>query len=157
RNYDSTEGERLVTEDHARFLGGAAGYLCHATLVRDVHARVAPGGRSAGVKWICALRRTARLEPERFAALLRADLVPEILAGQPGVTRLAIVSVERKLYPGGDDWDAFIESSFDDETRAPAHPFDSFDCAVSLRGRVSRLSDATAIWRVAEYVQRPPA
>src|SRR5262249_54240585 len=26
RLYDSPEGERLVTEDHARFLGGAAGY-----------------------------------------------------------------------------------------------------------------------------------
>src|SRR5262245_61506984 len=26
RNYDSPEGERIVTEDHARFLGGAAGY-----------------------------------------------------------------------------------------------------------------------------------
>lgn len=154
RNYDSAEGERLVTEDHARFLGGAAGYLCHETVVRDVRARVAPGQRSPGVKWICALRRSARLDPERFAAALTADVVPEILAGQPGVTRLAIAAVERKLYPNGDEWDAFIETSFDDAQRAPMHPFDSFDCAVSLRGRVARLCDATAIWRVFEHVER---
>ncbi|MGH7292554.1 MAG: hypothetical protein ACREJT_15150, partial [Myxococcota bacterium] len=154
RNYDSAEDERLVTEDHARFLGGAAGYLCHASVARDVRARVAPGACSPGVKWICALRRSGRLEPERFASLLTAELVPEILAGQPGVTRLAIASVERKLYPVGDDWDAFLESSFDDAARAPLHPFDSFDCAVSLRGRVARLCEADAIWRVAEHVQR---
>lgn len=154
RNYDSAEGERIVTGDHARFLGGAAGYLCHETVYRDVRARVAPGQRSPGVKWICALRRSARLDPERFAAALEADLVPEILAGQPGATRVAISRVERKLYPVGDEWDAFIETSFDDAQRAPLHPFDSFDCAVSLRGRVSRLTDATATWKVSEYTQR---
>jgi hypothetical protein len=157
RNYDSAEGERLVTEDHARFLGGAAGYVCHTTVFRDVRARVAPGLRSLGVKWICALRRSARLDADRFASVLQAELVPEILAGQSGITRLAIAAVERKLYPVGDDWDAFVESSFDDASRAPLHPFDSFDCAVSLRGRVSRLCDATAIWRVAEHVRRDPA
>ena len=44
---------------------------------------------------------------------------------------------------------------FADAGRAPVHPFDSLDCAVSLRGRVDRLTDAIAIWRVAEYVERP--
>jgi hypothetical protein len=154
RSYGSAEGERLVTEDHARFLGGAAGYLCHETVYRDVRARVAPGQRSPGVKWISAVRRSARMDPARFAAALEAELVPEILAAQPGATRVAIARVERKLHPVGNDWDAFIESSFDDERRTPLHPFDSFDCAVSLRGRVARLCEATTTWKVSEYIQR---
>lgn len=157
RNYDSADGARLVTEDHARFLGAAAGYLCHETVYRDERARAALGRRSPGVKWISALRRSAPMDPARFADALEAELVPEILAGQPGATRVAIARVERKLYPVGDDWDAFIESSFDDEARTPLHPFDSFDCAVSLRGRVARLCDATTTWRVSEYVQRDRA
>ena len=154
RNYDSAEGERIVTEDHARFLGGAAGYLTHGSIYRSDSRTGALGTRSPGVKWICALRRTARLSSEDFNLRLETEVVPEVLAGQPGVSSVVIDRVERKLYDTGGDWDAFLETRFADATRAPLGPFDSFDCAVSLRGRIARLTDATAIWRVAEYLER---
>src|SRR5262245_4826961 len=48
RNYDSPEGERIVTDDHARFLGSANGYEARA-----LAAHGAPG--AAAAKWICAL------------------------------------------------------------------------------------------------------
>jgi hypothetical protein len=146
RNYDSPEGERTVIEDHARFLGGAAGYATREC--------VALAGGKPGVKWICALRRTERLSAEVFATRLETEVVPEILAGQPGVTSVVIDRVERRLYDTGRDWDAFLELGYADPARAPLHPFDSFDCAVSLRGRIARLCDATAVWRVAEHVLR---
>lgn len=125
RNYDSAEGERLVTEDHARFLGGAAGYLTQERVYL---------AEPAGVKWICALRTDTRLETE---------LVPELLADRRGISSIVVDRVERKLYDVGADWDAFLEVRLASD-----------DGAVSLRGRIARLTDATALWRVAEYVER---
>ncbi len=154
RGYDSAESERIVTEDHARFLGGAAGYQVHESVYGADSARAKPGTRSPGVKWICALHRTARLSTESFASRLETELVPELLAGQPGVSSVVNDRVERKLYDAGPAWDTFLETRFADSARAPLHPFDSFDCAVSLRGRIARLTDTTAVWRVAEYVER---
>ena len=144
RNYDSPEGERIVTEDHARFLGGALGY--------QAEALAAHGKPGPGVSWICALRRRPRLSAERFATALVADLLPEVLAGQPFAERVALDRVERALFP--DDapaWDAFYQVTFA-AARAPAHPFDSPDCAVSLRRRVAALCEDTAVWRVSERV-----
>lgn len=138
RNYDSAEGERIVTEDHARFLGGAAGYATEPT-------RFASAPDPARVKWICALRSRANLGVE---------LVPEILAAHPKLASLSLARVERKLYPAGADWGAFLELGFADEIAAPAHPFDSYDCALSLRRRVAALCPERAIWRVTEHVVR---
>ena len=138
RNYDSAEGERIVTEDHARFLGGAAGY---ATEPRVFAAPRAP----LRTKWLCALQSRADLAVE---------LVPEILAAHPRLAALSLARVERKLYPGGGDWDAFLELGFDEERAAPAHPFDSYDCALSLRRRVAALCPEQAVWRVTEHVVR---
>ena len=134
RNYDSAEGERIVTEDHARFLGGAAGYLTQESVYRADSPGPPAGTRSPGVKWICALRRSARLETE---------FVPELLADQPDVSSVVIDRVERKLYEAGADWDAFLEVRLASD-----------EGSVSLRARIDRLTGATAIWRVVEYVER---
>jgi hypothetical protein len=139
RNYDSPEGERLVTEDHARFLGGAHGF---ATEPRVVAAAREP----VRTKWLCALRTRADLA---------AELVPEIAAAHPKLASLALARVERKLWPGGGDWTHFLELGFADETAAPAHPFDSYDCQLSLRRRVAALCPERAVWRVTEHVARP--
>jgi hypothetical protein len=154
RNYDSAEGERVVSEDHARFLGFASGYLTRERVVRADAPATAMGTRSPGVKWISALRRTARLSADDFAARLETEVVPDILASQPLLASLVIDHVERRLYDAGEAWDAFLETRFADVSRAPLGPFDTFDCAVSLRGRIQRLTDATAVWRVTEYVER---
>jgi hypothetical protein len=134
RNYDSAEGERIVTEDHARFLGGAAGYLTRESVVRGTTSDAAPGARSPGVKWICALRGDAGPE---------AELVSELLTELPGVSGLVIDRVERKLYDAGADWNTFLEIRLASD-----------EDAASLRGRIARLTDASAVWRVAEHVQR---
>jgi hypothetical protein len=145
RNYDSPEGERIVREDHARFLARASGY--------QAVELAAHGAPSRGTKWVCALRRRPRLSAERFATALVADLLPEVLAAHPFAARVALDQVERKLFPSdAPDWDAFYQVSFADAARAPAHPFDSPDCAVTLRRRVAALCEATAVWRVAEQV-----
>lgn len=138
RAYDSPEGERLVTEDRARFLGGAAGY---ATEER-VFASCAEPPR---VKWICALASGSDLA---------TGLVPEILAAHPKLAVLSLARVERKLYATGADWDAFLELGFTDAIAAPAHPFDSYDCALTLRRRVAALAPRRALWRVTEHVAR---
>jgi hypothetical protein len=149
RNYDSPEGERIVTADHARFLGNASGYEA-----RELAAHGAP---SAGAKWICALRRRERLAPERFATALVADLLPEVLAGQPFATRVVLDRVERTLFPAdAPAWDAFYQVTFADAARAPAHPFDSPDCAVTLRRRVAALCEAAVLWQVREQVMLAP-
>jgi hypothetical protein len=139
RNYDSPAGERIVTEDHARFLGAASGYLTHESVYRPAPTVGATGARSPGVKWICALQRKARLSAEQFASRLETEVVPALLAGQPGAAQVVVDRVERKLYDAGADWDAFLETRFADSARGPLQAFDSFECA---------------IWRVAEYVER---
>jgi hypothetical protein len=140
RNYDSPEGERRITEDHARFLGGAHGY---ATEPREL----VPARETLRVKWLVALASRADLA---------AELVPEILAAHPKLAALSLARVERKLWPGGRDWTAFLELGFADETAAPAHPFDSYDCQLGLRRRVAALCPERASWRVTEHVARPP-
>jgi hypothetical protein len=153
--YDSPEGERLVTEDHARFLAGASGYAGRTRVHHDVQLAGEPGSATRGTQWVGALRRRGQLSAERFHDALDSAFVPDLLAGQPGATRLAILRVERKLYPdSAPDWDAFVQLGFADAARAPLHPFDSPDCAVSLRRRVAALCGATAVWRVREHVQR---
>lgn len=154
RNYDSAEGERRVTEDHARFLGSTVGYLTHETVYRDTGLRAPIAARAKGSKWICGIRRAAGLGADRFFAALASDLVPELLAAQPLATRVVFDRVERRLYPGGLEWDGFLETSFADASRAPLHPFDSLDSGLALRGVLARLSEASAAWRVAEYVER---
>ena len=153
--YDSPEGERLVTEDHARFLGDAAGYAARPELHHDAQPAAPLGAASAGTHWLCALRRRSALSAERFADALAHSVVPDLRAGQPGLTRIGVDRVERKLFPAAaPDWDAFLELGFADAARAPAHPFDSPDCAVTVRRRIAALCDATAVWRVREHVLR---
>lgn len=141
--YDSHEGERLVTEDHARFLGGASGYAGRLRVCHD--AGPAPA------QWLCALRR----RPGLFTDRLTDELVPELLAGQPGATRVAFLEVEHRLFPAdAPEWDAFLCLGFADAARRPIHPFASPDCAMSLRRAVSGLCAETALWRAREHVLR---
>jgi EthD domain-containing protein len=145
RLYESAEGERLVSEDHARFLGGASGY---AGVLRVCH-----DAGPAPAQWLCALRRRAGVTAER----LRGELVPELLAGQPGAARVALLEVERRLYPeDAPVWDAFLCLGFADAARRPLHPFASPDCAMSLRKTVAALCSASALWRAREHVLRRP-
>jgi EthD domain-containing protein len=153
--FDSPEGERLVTADHARFLGGASGYATRVQLHGDAPPATPLGAASPGAHWRCALRRRPALPAERFADALAHAVVPDLLAGQPGLTRIGVASVEKKLFPdSAPDWHAFLELGFADAARAPAHPFDSPDCAVTVRRRIAALCDATAVWRVREHVLR---
>jgi hypothetical protein len=153
--YDSPEGERLLSEDHARFLGAASGYAARMQLRLDAQAAVAPGAPTPGTQWICALRRRPGLAPERFAEALESAFLPDLLASQPGATRVSLGVVERKLFPEqAPEWHAFCELGFTDSRRAPAHPFDAPDCAMALRRRVAALCAATAVWQVREHVQR---
>ena len=153
RLYDSLEGERLVTEDHARFLGGAEGYAGSLRVYHDAQTASDPGTPTRGTQWVCALRRSERFDPDRFHEALSSAFVPDLLAGQPGVSYAAILTVERKLWTDGpSDWDGFVVLGFADSRRAPLHPFDSPDCAVTLRRRIAALCAATAVWRVREHV-----
>src|SRR5262249_56914237 len=103
RLYDSPEGERLVTEDHARFLAGASGYAGHLRLHHDAGP--------AAAQWLCGLRRRPGVAADRLAG----ELVPELLAGQPGAARVGLLEVERRLFPdGAPDWDAFLCLGFND-------------------------------------------
>src|SRR5258706_1306034 len=85
--YDSAEGERLVIEDHARFLGGAAGYAGRGQIHHDAQPGSELGVATPGTQWICALRRRARLSAARFHHALGSGFVPDLLPGQPGPTR----------------------------------------------------------------------
>jgi hypothetical protein len=156
RGYDSPEGERIVTADHARFLGQVSGYAAEE---RDAGAHTPPssplGARTAGTSFVCALRRNPRLDAERFARALATDLVPELLASRANTARVALANPVQKLFPpDAEDWDAFLELGFSTAAPAPLHPFHSLDCGVSLLRRVTALCAELAVWRTAEYVQR---
>ncbi|HTO69231.1 MAG TPA: hypothetical protein VMR31_05165 [Myxococcota bacterium] len=153
--YDSPDGERAVTEDHTRFLGGAAGYAAERVLLHDAQPEVPLGSATPGVQWLCALRRRPELALERFERALVDALVPDLLASQPGATRVALGRRVARLFPeSAPEWDAVLELGFADGARAPLHPFDSPDCAGVLRRRVAALASRADVWRVREHVQR---
>ncbi len=134
--YDSPEGERRVTEDHAHFLGGADGYVARETVVRTQRPAPTLGVRSPGSKRVYAV---ACDDPdawlEHWLPLLEADA---------GIRRLVIDRVEENLFGTGPDWDLLCEITRDAGAREDALSRDT-----SLR----RL----AVYHTAEYVLRSPA
>ena len=134
--YDSPEGERRITEDHARFLGGADGYVASEAVVRSRGPGPALGTRSPGQKRVYAV---ACDDPdawlERCLPLLETDA---------GIRKLVIDRVEEKLFDTGPDWDLLCEITRDAGAREDAFPEDP-----SLR----RL----AVYHTAEYVLRSPS
>lgn len=99
RNYDSPAGERLVTEDHARFLGGADGYVTREAV--ELAGDAVPGARAPGSKRVYAL---ACDDADRW--LERS--VPALLADR-AIRGLVIDRIEENLYDTGPHWDLVCE------------------------------------------------
>lgn len=152
-NYDSPEGERIIREDLRRFLGTVYGYATREFVHRDEGPERAPGRRTPGLKWICAVRRHLDLDRDAFRNRWLEEQVPAILEHQPGLSRFTSDVVHEKLTGPGDDWDLFYEISFSARTLAEGF-YGSEAGEAAVRRGFSELAHRRVTFAVTEHPQR---
>ena len=149
RLYDSPEGQRIVGDDVARFLGGSDAYAATEIVQRSLQERP-PGQRTGGVKMFCPLRRRPDLTHEQFVTHWQTVHVPLALTHHPHMTRYVTNIVDERLSPDAPEWDGFAEITFD-----PQQPlFGSPAGERLIRDDIARFIGHTFPYSVAEYVQK---
>lgn len=155
------DSEKLLDEDHARFLGVVYGYGVRASVHCDRSAAAGDGRRTPGLKWICCVRRHLDLTREAFLSAWLGDHAELVLRHQPAVSRFVSHVVERNLFGRGDDWDLVYELHFDPEKLGRGAFFDAPAGEQAVRESAAALIHRRVTFVVAEHVARrgdlPPA
>lgn len=153
RLYDSPAGETIVARDVAGFLGAADAYVTTEHIQRDVPRTGPLGQRSAGVKFVAAVRRTADLTHPEFVRRWLEHHVPLVLA-DPKVRGYTTNVVDEKLAPEAPDYDGITELWFDSAADFESHVRLSRDESRPIRADIERLVGAVTSYLVGEYVGR---
>ena len=153
RLYDSAEGERIVQQDVAGFLGGAHAYATTEHVHKDVVERPL-GQRTLGVKMFCPLRRRQDLTHQQFVEHWLTQHVPLALEHHPHMIRYVTNVVDQHLSPSGLEWDGFGELSFASLTDARERIFASPDSERIVRTDMAHFIGHTFPYFVGEYVQK---
>jgi len=153
RLYDSPAGERIVAADVQGFLGAVAAYATteHVQRARPAPARL--GERSAGVKFVAAVRRAEGLDHDGFVRGWLERHVPLVLA-DPRVRGYKTNVVDAGLSPDAPEYDGIAELYFDSAADLDAHIRLSRDESQPIRADIQRFVAQATTYRVAEYVQR---
>ena len=154
RLYDSPEGERIVHEDVARFMGGADAYATTEHVQKSMIAPPALGALSPGVKMICPVRRQGGMSHEEFAEHWLTRHVPLALEHHPHLTKYVTNVVDRRLSDTAEDWDGFAELHFATLEDATQRMFPSAESERIIREDIARFLSRAIPYRVAEYVQK---
>jgi uncharacterized protein (TIGR02118 family) len=158
RLYDSEAGREAIARDVQRFMGGAAGYVTTEHVQKAASGPLATGGRSAGVKLFCPIRRHADLDHRAFVAHWLGRHVPLALRHHPGLCRYVTNVVEARLGDDGDAWDGFAELHVPSADALATGMFDAPEGERVIRADVARFIAHTGAYVVAEHAQRwPPA
>ncbi|MGH7785508.1 MAG: EthD family reductase [Candidatus Binatia bacterium] len=152
RLYDSAEGERIVHEDVAGFLGGAHAYAASEHVQKPGTAR-SVGARTPGFKMFCPLRRRPELTHEQFVAHWLGVHVPLALEHHPTLVRYVTNVVDQRLSHSAADWDGFAELSFASPDDARQRMFASPEAERIVRADIARFIGHTFAYPVAEYPQ----
>src|SRR5882724_196660 len=98
RLYESAEGERIVADDVADFLGSADAYVTTEQVQRSFEANAALGERSPGVKLLAAVVRAPALSHEAYVRGWLERHVPKVLA-ESGLQGYKTSVVDARLTP----------------------------------------------------------
>jgi uncharacterized protein (TIGR02118 family) len=154
RLYDSPEGRRIVERDVQSFLGGADAYATTEHIQKAPAGVVVTGGRSAGVKLVCPVRRRPDMTHAAFVEHWLGRHVPLALRHHPRLSGYVTNVVEGRLSPTGEDWDGIAELHFPSAAALAAGMFDSTDGERMVREDMARFIGHTLAYRVGEYVQK---
>jgi uncharacterized protein (TIGR02118 family) len=153
RLYGSPDGERLVTEDVARFMGHVSAY---ATVehVQRATAGVSPRGmRTPGAKLIACLGRRPGRSRQRFERHWRERHAPLALRHHPTTGYVTSV-VSRRLGRSAPPYDGFAELAFRSAADMRERMYLSPAGRVEIEADMARFLGVVHAYDVAEYVQR---
>jgi uncharacterized protein (TIGR02118 family) len=153
RLYDSPEGARIVADDVRAFLGSAHAYATTEHVQRALSPPPRLGERSAGVKFVAAVRRAEGLTHDDFVRGWLERHVPLVL-GDPSVRGYKTNVVDARLSADAQEYDGIAELHFDSPADLDAHIRMSRDETKPIRGDIQRFVAQATTYRVAEYVQR---
>jgi len=152
RLYDSPEGERIIQQDVAGFMGGADAY------VTTEHVQKAPprgplGERSPGVKLVCPVRRREGMTHGEFVEHWFGRHVPLALRHHPGLSGYVTNVVDARL-AGGEEWDGIAALYFPSAEVMAREMFDSPEGERVIRDDMARFIGRTGAYMVEEWVQK---
>ena len=152
RLYDSPEGERIVARDVAGFLGSATAYAT-TEIVQRTPPPARRGERSAGVKFVAAVRRAERLTHQAFVHGWLERHVRLVLA-DPTVRGYKTNVVDSCLAPDAPAYDGIAELYFDSTADLEAHIRMSRDEQKPIRADIQGFVAEAVTYRCSEYVER---
>ncbi|MGH7856619.1 MAG: EthD family reductase [Candidatus Binatia bacterium] len=151
RLYDSAEGETIVANDVARFMGGADAYATTEHVQRRRAESVRFGEPTRGVKLVVGVRRTPSLSHERFVAHWLERHVPLVLE-DPRLRGYVTNVVDGALRGNPPSLDGVAELQFDSVEDLRAHM--ALAAAPPFREDLPRFVGAAFAYRAIEYVER---
>ncbi|HZR80155.1 MAG TPA: EthD domain-containing protein [Candidatus Binatia bacterium] len=157
RLYDSAEGQRIVGEDVAGFIGGVHAYEC------TEHVQKAPAAaparlreRSPVVKMIAAVKRRAGLSHDEFARHWLERHVPLALEHHVGLVKYVTNVVDSRISPDGEDFDGIAELHFATEEDLRTRMFGSDEGRRAIEADIPRFLGPMQAWLASEYVCKLP-
>jgi uncharacterized protein (TIGR02118 family) len=152
RLYDSPEGERIIQQDVAGFMGGADAYVT-TEHVQKAPPRGALGERTAAVKMVCPVRRRDGMTHDEFVAHWLGRHVPLGLRHHPGLIGYVTNVVDARL-GGGEEWDGFGALYFRSMESLATEIFDSPEGERVIRDDMARFIGHTGAYVCEEWVQQ---
>jgi uncharacterized protein (TIGR02118 family) len=154
RLYDSPAGREIVQRDVAGFIGRADAYATTEHIQKSVTVPGPLGGRSAGVKLVCPIRRRESMSHAEFVDHWLHRHAPLALAHHPGLIKYVTNVVDQRLSPGGEDWDGMAELHFASAQDLKERMFDSAAGEAIVRDDMARFIGKLAAYHVAEYLEK---
>ncbi len=151
RLYDSPEGQRLIGEDVARFMGSADAYACDEQVhLGDDAAAAGPGC----FKLLLALTRHSGLSHEAFVEHWRTRHAPLAVERHTGLLKYVTNSVDSRLSPGGEDFDGIAELHFASEEAFVEELYRSDTGLALIEADTRDFLGAIQGWIVSEHVMK---
>ncbi|MEW6269663.1 MAG: EthD domain-containing protein [Thermodesulfobacteriota bacterium] len=160
RLYDSPEGRRVVSEDVAKFIGGADAYDC-TEHVRKGADRPGPyesasPAPSPGAKLVLCLKRKPGMTHEAFVEHWLGTHAALVLEHGARLAKYVQNVVDGKLSPEAIDYDGFAELHFASDDDFLAQMASHSQGPNPVQEDTANFVGEMAVWRVAEHVAKIP-
>lgn len=152
RLYDSPEGEKIIHDDVAGFMGGAESYEATEHVHRKPEAW-AVGRTTPGVKLMMAIERKAELTHEQFVEHWIGHHAPMILENNPSAQHYVTNVVDSRLSEEGPALDGVAELGFASQEDMERELFNPERAAQTLEDNAKFIGSLRA-WIAVEHPQK---
>lgn len=154
--YDSSEGERIILADVARFLAGAHAYSTTEHVHRELESPAPLGGRNPHVKLVCPIRRRDGMTHADFVDHWLNRHRPLALRHHPGLVRYVANVVDATPSEGAPELDGIGELYFTSPESLRDQMFDSPAGEDIILRDVETFIGHTCAYLATEHVQKRP-